>query len=212
MKTSDAFFLGTVEFIIGAVNIRDLPIEDLPEFAFIGRSNVGKSSIINALLNRNNLARVSNTPGRTQQLNYFLVNRKVFFVDLPGYGYAKASKKSIENWNRLIYDYLRGRRQLRRIFMLIDARHGLKSNDMQMLYFLKDFPNVVQIVFTKIDKLKKHEVEELFAKTAEQIKTIAICYDRLIATSASDKLGISEFREEIYHTSFGMAEDREVKD
>ncbi len=197
-KEIEKLFLQESKFIIGAVQIENLPTVNLPEIAFIGRSNVGKSSIINAILNRR-IAIVSNTPGRTRQLNFFLVANKFHLVDLPGYGYAKASKSEIKGWNNLIYDYLRGRVELRRIFMLIDSRFGIKPNDLEMIRFLSGYATTVQIILTKTDKLKAAELKAVEDKTLEEIKKYAICYNKIISTSSVKKDGIGLIREEIYN-------------
>jgi GTP-binding protein len=196
--TADKFFLSGAEFITSVVKIADLPATELPEFAFIGRSNVGKSSIINSVLNRKKLARVSNTPGRTQQLNFFLIAESIHLVDLPGYGYARAAKANIAGWNRLIMEYLRGRRQLKRIFMLIDARHGIKDNDEKMLDFLDNFATVVQIVLTKADKISANELQTRISEVESAITTRAICFNKVIATSSVDKSGITDLREAMF--------------
>lgn len=145
------------EFVMGAVALNDLPMHNEAEFAFAGRSNVGKSSLLNALTNRRNIARTSKTPGRTQQVNFFSLDNKAFIADLPGYGYAKASKSAIREWNRLIRKYLRGRVQLRRVFILIDARHGVKPNDIECMDMLDEAAVSYQLIYTKMDKLKAVE-------------------------------------------------------
>jgi GTP-binding protein len=194
---SEKLFAQETKFVIGATRIIDIPPVDIPEVAFIGRSNVGKSSIINALLNRR-IAKVSNTPGRTRQANFFLVGSRMHVVDLPGYGYAKASKKDIKGWNDLIYDYLRGRVQLRRIFMLIDSRQGIKPNDLEMLEFLSDYANPIQLILTKADKLSAKEVESVQQAVQAECLKHAICLNNTILTSSVSKSGIKELREEIY--------------
>ncbi|MGI9422407.1 MAG: ribosome biogenesis GTP-binding protein YihA/YsxC, partial [Hyphomicrobiaceae bacterium] len=144
------------EFVRGIPSLEFLTPADRPEIAFAGRSNVGKSSLINAVANRRNLARTSNTPGRTQELNFFTVGAGDFyFVDMPGYGFAKAPKAKVEAWTDLIKAYLRGRPTLRRVFVLVDARHGLKDVDHQILSLLDEAAVAYQIVLTKIDKLKQ---------------------------------------------------------
>lgn len=199
-KEIEKFFLQDTKFVTSVANIPGLPTIGIPEVAFIGRSNVGKSSIINAILGQR-IARVSNTPGRTQQLNFFSVQDKLHIVDLPGYGYAKASKSDIKGWNRLIYDYLRGRVELRRIFMLIDSRFGIKPNDLEMIEFLSDYATTVQLILTKTDKLKASEIKAVEDKVAEQIKEHAIVFNNTISTSSVNKEGINQLREEIYNLS-----------
>ncbi|ETN98296.1 GTPase [Reticulomyxa filosa] len=197
-KAAEKFFLSNCEFLIGAYKPSDFPLNKLPEFAFIGRSNVGKSSLINALVNRGNIARVSNTPGRTQQINFFHLAHRIHLVDLPGYGYAKASKQDVERWNHLIMNYLKNRSQLKRIFLLIDARHGLKPNDMAMIDFLNNFGTLVQIILTKVDKLSSKELENIIQKIQEDITNIAVCYHNVIPTSTVKKTGINGLKQEIY--------------
>ena len=194
----EKFFLKDTKFVTGAVSIEGLPSANIPEVAFIGRSNVGKSSIINAILGQR-IARVSNTPGRTRELNFFSVNDKLHVVDLPGYGYAKASKSEIKGWNRLIYDYLRGRVELRRIFMLVDSRFGIKDNDLEMIKFLGDYATTVQIILTKTDKLKASELKAVNEKTESEIKQHAILFNNIISTSSVNRQGINLVREEIYN-------------
>jgi GTP-binding protein len=185
------------EFVKGVVNVAGLPDESIPEVAFAGRSNVGKSSLLNALLGRQGLARTSNTPGRTRELNYFLVGERLHVVDMPGYGYAKASKNLVRDWNRLIEDYLRGRTQLRRVFLLIDSRHGVKENDRAAMGLMDKSAVSYQLVLTKIDKLKASEVDTVLAATTEVIKKHGAAYPEIIATSAEKRLGIDELREAV---------------
>jgi GTP-binding protein len=194
---NNKLFSGNCEFIVGAVKEADFPLLDIPEIAFIGRSNVGKSSLINALLNRKSMARVSNTPGRTREINFFLLGQILHLVDLPGYGYAEASKKTVSGWNRLILDYLRGRRQLKRIFMLIDARHGFKPNDIEMLEFLGDFGVLVQVILTKGDKVSAKQLDAIQQKMLSEIKKHAVCFDVILTTSSERKEGIDEVRDQI---------------
>jgi GTP-binding protein len=140
-------------FVKGVVDVGGLPDGDMPEVAFAGRSNVGKSSLLNALLGRQGLARTSNTPGRTREVNYFLLGERLHIVDMPGYGYARASKTLVRGWNQLIQDYLRGRTQLKRVFLLIDSRHGVKENDSATMELMDKSAVSYQLVLTKIDKL-----------------------------------------------------------
>ena len=139
----------SAEFITSAVSVKQYPADDFPEFAFVGRSNVGKSSLINALTGRKMLARTSNTPGRTQQINFFQLGEKLMLVDLPGYGYAKASKRSVQNWTNLLKLYLKGRAQLRRVCLLIDARHGIKKTDQNIMKLLDQAAVSYQVILTK---------------------------------------------------------------
>src|SRR5712691_323679 len=156
-----ALFKGPCTFVKGVVQIDDLPQDGRPEVAFAGRSNVGKSSLINALTGRTSLARVSVTPGRTRELNFFTLGKDeaLTLVDMPGYGYARAPKAQVKGWTRLVRDYLRGRRELKRVFLLIDARHGIKPNDREIMTLMDEAAVSYQVVFTKADKPKASELE-----------------------------------------------------
>ena len=184
-------------FVKGVVDVAGLPAENLPEVAFAGRSNVGKSSLLNALLGRQGLARTSNTPGRTRELNYFLVGEGLYVVDMPGYGYARASKSLVRGWNHLIQDYLRGRTQLKRVFLLIDSRHGVKENDTATMELMDKSAMSYQLVLTKLDKLKPSEVDAVIAATAEQVAKHGAAYPEIVATSAEKKHGIEELRQAV---------------
>ena len=162
----------------------------LPEIAFAGRSNVGKSSLINALTGRKTLVKVSQTPGRTQQLNFFNLAERLMLVDLPGYGYAKQSKTKVSAWNQLIRDYLRGRPNLRRVCLLIDSRHGIKPNDIEIMELLDDSAVPYQIVFTKMDKTKTPPTPQLTKAHAAMMKEV-------FHTSSEEKIGINELRAEL---------------
>ena len=162
-------FARDVTFMLSAVSLETLPPARLPEICFAGRSNVGKSSLINALTNRKGLARASNTPGRTRELNYFNVDERLFVVDLPGYGYAKASKSDIARWTKLTRQFLFGRASLRRVFLLIDSRHGIKDSDLELMGMLDETAVTYQIILTKMDKLKKGEFEKVLTKTQNRI-------------------------------------------
>lgn len=181
-------------FVKGVVNVAGLPDEQLKEVAFAGRSNVGKSSLLNALIAQGQLARTSNTPGRTRELNYFRLGDAMHIVDMPGYGYARASKKLVEGWTRLVQDYLSGRTQLARVFLLIDSRHGIKENDRETMKLMDRSAISYQLVLTKIDKLKKHEQDEVFQSTLTQIGKHPAAYPELVATSAEKKHGIDALR------------------
>ncbi|MBO6541059.1 MAG: YihA family ribosome biogenesis GTP-binding protein [Rhizobiaceae bacterium] len=193
-------------FIRGVPSMKFLPPEGPPEIAFAGRSNVGKSSLINALLGRKGLARTSNTPGRTQELNYFVPDGyagsaddlpPMALVDMPGYGYAKAPKETVEQWTRLVFDYLRGRVTLKRVYVLIDARHGLKANDEEVLDLLDKAAVSYQIVLTKTDKIKPPVVKRLIAETLEKIKRRPAAFPEVVATSSETGSGMPELREAI---------------
>ena len=185
------------EFVKGVVNVAGLPDDNLPEVAFAGRSNVGKSRLLNALLGRQGLARTSNTPGRTRELNYFRVGEALYVVDMPGYGYARASKTLVRDWNHLIRDYLRGRTQLKRVFLLIDSRHGVKANDKETMELMDKSAMSYQLVLTKTDKLKAREVEAVIAATAEQVAKHGAAYPEIVVTSAEKKQGIDELRQAV---------------
>ena len=195
MKNDD--FTKGCDFVIGASKMDDIPPLRLAEVAFTGRSNVGKSSLLNAMVGRKDLARVSNTPGRTQQLNFFNVAGKLLLVDMPGYGYAKASKKDSSAWNKLIRDYLKGRAQLRRVIMLIDARHGVKDNDEEIMKMLDESAVTYQLVLTKADKVKNEDAARHMAEAEAIAKRHAAAHPRVILTSAETKTGLEELRYEI---------------
>lgn len=187
----------TCEFIAGVAKLEQLPHAVAPEIAFAGRSNVGKSSLINALTDRKALARTSNTPGRTQQLNFFLINEQFVLVDMPGYGFAQVSKKEKASWDRLIKAYLRGRVKLQRVFLLIDARRGVLPVDEEMMAMLDDSAVSYQLVLTKLDKLKQREIEEVTAMTHTVIKKHAACHPELLSTSSETGAGIEALRETV---------------
>lgn len=187
-------FSGPIHFLKGVVRIDGLPGDLIPEVAFAGRSNVGKSSLLNALTGRKALARTSNTPGRTRELNYFLVGEVLHIVDMPGYGYAKAPKTQVKGWNQLIYDYLRGRPQLKRVFLLIDSRHGLKDTDAGVLALMDEAAVSYQVVLTKIDKISAAQLGRVRAATAAQLAKHPAAHPEIIATSAEKRLGINDLR------------------
>jgi len=189
---------GPVSFALGCVDLGQLPVGDRSEVAFAGRSNVGKSSLVNGLLRRNKLARSSAEPGRTRELNYFdLGEGKMWLVDLPGYGYAKVSKTQAAAWMKLTRAYLRGRASLRRVFLLIDSRHGLKPPDLEMMDMLDTSAVTYQIVLTKADKLKKGEGEIVRAKTLEALKKRPAAHPYVHLTSSEKGEGLPELRAEI---------------
>jgi GTP-binding protein len=190
-------FARDVDFMRSAVSLETLPPPDLPEVCFAGRSNVGKSSLINALTNRKGLARASNTPGRTRELNYFNVDGRLFLVDLPGFGYAKASKTDIARWQILTRAYLRGRAGLRRVFLLIDSRHGIKAADTDVMDMLDETAVTYQIILTKTDKLKKGALDKVLSGTQKAIAKRPAAYPRIITTSSEKKSGLDNLRAEI---------------
>lgn len=190
-------FARDVNFMLSAVSLDTLPSARLPEICFAGRSNVGKSSLINALTNRKGLARASNTPGRTRELNYFNIDERLFVVDLPGYGYAKASKSDIAKWTKLTREFLFGRASLRRVFLLIDSRHGTKESDIELMNMLDETAVTYQIVLTKIDKIKKNEIDKVHIKTSALIAKRPAAYPNIILTSSEKKSGLDELRSTI---------------
>jgi GTP-binding protein len=196
LARGEALFKGPCTFVKGVVKIDGLPQDGRPEVAFAGRSNVGKSSLINALTGRTSLARVSVTPGRTRELNFFTLGKDaaLYLVDMPGYGYARASKSEIEGWTRLIRDYLKGRRELKRVFLLIDARHGIKPNDEETMTAMDEAAVSYQVVLTKADKPKAAELGAIKAKVAEKLAKHPAAYPQVLTTSARTGSGIPELR------------------
>lgn len=187
-------FAGAADFYAAAQTLDRLPPMEDVEIAFAGRSNVGKSSLINALTGRNTLARTSHTPGRTQQLNFFKVGPRLSLVDMPGYGYAAVEKAKVEAWTRLIHDYLKGRANLARVFVLIDGRHGLKSLDTDVLDGLDKAAVSYQIVLTKADALKKSEVANRLAGIEAALARRPAAFPQIILTSSRDDSGVPELR------------------
>jgi GTP-binding protein len=197
LEAGRVLFAREASFVMGAASIDGLPDGDLPEVAFAGRSNVGKSSLINALVGMKHLARASNEPGRTREVNFFLLDAKLRLVDLPGYGWAKASKTTVKQFQNLGRDYLRGRANLKRAYLLIDARHGLKEVDKEPMDAFDRAAVSYQIILTKADKLKPAEVEAVRAKTEAAIAKRPAAFPRVLATSSEKGAGIPELRAEI---------------
>ncbi|MCF6314691.1 MAG: ribosome biogenesis GTP-binding protein YihA/YsxC [Marinosulfonomonas sp.] len=187
-------FAGNTEFLKGVVAMDGLPPADRLEVCFAGRSNVGKSTLINALTGRKGLARASNTPGRTQEINYFTTLNGPFLVDLPGYGYANAPIPVVEKWQRLLKSYLSGRQTLRRAFVLIDARHGVKTVDEEILTLLDRAAVTFQVVLTKADKVKDKDRAAVLKQVREAVTKHPAAYPELILTSSEKGEGIAILR------------------
>lgn len=187
-------FDGSIEFVLGVAGLDQLPVMDRSEVAFAGRSNVGKSSLINALTGRKSLARTSHTPGRTQQLNYFDLGGVLYLVDMPGYGYAKVSKKQRRDWTKLIRSYLRGRATLRCVFILVDSRHGLKDSDRDLMAMLDEAGVSYRIVLTKVDKVKDQALAALIESLTADLKKHPAAFPTPLPTSAHKDLGMEELR------------------
>jgi len=190
-------FAGPCDFVLGAALLEHIPESKLPEIAFAGRSNVGKSSLVNALTGRKTLARVSNTPGRTREINFFRLGERLMMADLPGYGFARASKTDSERWGALVIDYLRGRPRLRRVILLIDSRRGLLRNDDDVMGVLDSAAVSYQLILTKTDKLRPGELAEVTARVAEGARKHGAAHPELIATSAQTGEGIAQLRAEL---------------
>ncbi len=187
-------FCGPVDFVKGVVAMSGLPPGDRPEVCFAGRSNVGKSSLINALTGRKNLARASNTPGRTQEINFFTLGEARYLVDLPGYGYAEAPVAVVAKWQALLKQYLAGRATLRRAFVLVDARHGIKDVDEEILRLLDRSAVAFQVVLTKVDKISKTEREAVIEQVKEALAKHVAAYPQIIVTSSEKGDGIETLR------------------
>lgn len=197
LEAGRLLFAGPVSFLKGVVALDGLPASNRVEIALAGRSNVGKSSLVNAMTGRRTLAKTSNTPGRTQELNFFTLGDRAYLVDMPGYGYAEAPKDRVDAWTRLVLDYLRGRPALKRVLLLIDARHGPKALDEEVMGLLDKSAVSYQVVLTKLDKLKPSEVAPRLAATEAVIRKHPAAYPVLAATSAEKGTGIPELRAEI---------------
>ncbi len=184
------------DFVLSVANLNQLPDGDSVEVAFAGRSNVGKSSLINALFGQKKLAKTSSTPGRTQQLNYFNLDDKLYLVDLPGYGFAKAPKDIVKNWQKLINSYLVGRATLRRVFLLIDSRHGIKKIDEEIMEMLDKAAVTYQIVLTKIDKISTKELEKVLTATDRIVREHTAAHVTILKTSSEKNLYLDELKAE----------------
>jgi GTP-binding protein len=193
---ANRLFSGRVEFLLSAPQLKFLPEPDVPEVAFCGRSNVGKSSLLNALTGRKAIARTSVTPGRTQELNFFEVGEPTQFrlVDMPGYGFAKAPVKVVERWKQLVRTYLRGRSMLKRTLVLVDARHGLKLVDLEMMKMLDEAAVGYRLVLTKADKIKASELAAVVAATEAEARKHPAAFPVVHVTSAEKGMGIAELR------------------
>jgi GTP-binding protein len=197
LEAGRLLFAGQIDFERGVVAMTHLPEGDLPEVAFAGRSNVGKSSLINAVTGRKKLARASTEPGRTRELNFFIIPERLRVVDLPGYGYAKAGKADIDRWTTLTRDYLRGRVSLKRVLLLVDARHGVKVHDKEVMEALDAAAVNYQVVLTKADKLKASEIEAIAKATAAVIAKRPAAHPQLRVTSAETGMGVDLLRADI---------------
>ncbi|WP_019959950.1 ribosome biogenesis GTP-binding protein YihA/YsxC [Woodsholea maritima] len=197
LEAGRMLFAAGCEFMMGAVNMNHLPPSDVPEIAFAGRSNVGKSSLVNAITGRKSIARTSGDPGRTRELNFFNLSDRLRIVDLPGYGFAKAPKDVAQRWTSLTQDYLRGRVNLKRVILLIDSRHGIKESDEAIMQVLDKSAVVYQICLTKLDKLRPDEQEPAKIAAAQKVVRRAAAYPLIAATSSAKKLGIEELRADL---------------
>ena len=197
-------FAQECQFVAGADSVERLPPPGLPEVAFAGRSNVGKSSLLNALTGRKHLARVSNTPGRTQQINFFQLGRQLMLVDLPGHGYAKVSKTKVRGWTRLTEAFIRGRPNLQRVLLLVDSKVGLKDADLPLMDLMDEAGLSYQVVMTKADKPKPAELAAMKEGLARQLARRPACHPEISVTSATDGTGLAELREAL--AAFAVAE------
>ena len=185
------------EFVTSVFDLEKLPEKNIVEIAFAGRSNVGKSSLINYLFQKKGLAKASSTPGRTQSLNFFKLDHHMHVVDMPGYGYAKAPKSMVDDWNKMLRTYLRGRSQLKRVFLMIDSRHGLKKNDEEIMSMLDESAVSYQVILTKSDKIKAAGIPKLVQSIHDQAEKHPALYPEVIVSSSEKDLGRKEIRQAI---------------
>lgn len=197
INAAELQFRKPCEFMLGVAKLEQLPDAIYEEVAFAGRSNVGKSSLLNALFNQKKLAKTSSTPGRTQQLNFFNFDNKIYLVDLPGYGYAKAPESLVKQWQQTLKTYLRGRPNLRRVFVLIDARHGIKKEDEEIMKMLDETAVSYQIVLTKADKISAAELLKTQEKTLQKTTEHGAAMPDIIITSSEKKIGLDILKAEI---------------
>ncbi len=194
LEKARKLFAGGADFLKGVVAMDGLPPDDRIEVCFAGRSNVGKSSLINALTGRKGLARASNTPGRTQEINYFTLGDERFLVDLPGYGYANAPVAVVEKWQQLLKRYLSGRQSLRRAFVLVDSRHGIKAVDQEIMKLLDRSAVTFQVVLTKADKISVKDREKMLVQVREKLSKHPAAFPELVLTSSEKGYGIPTLR------------------
>jgi GTP-binding protein len=204
-EAASRLFSGRVEFLLSAPQLKFLPEPTVPEIAFCGRSNVGKSTLLNALTGRKNIARTSVTPGRTQELNIFEIGEPTQFrlVDMPGYGFAKAPPKVVEKWKRVVRDYLRGRQVLHRTLLLVDSRHGLKDVDREMMKMLDEAAVSYRLVLTKADKIKASELEKTIQRVSDEARKRPAAFPTLHVTSSEKGMGIAELRAAVVGDAVG---------
>ena len=203
IEAARVLFAHEAVFLMGCAQMDQLPAPDLPEVAFAGRSNVGKSSLINALVNRHGLARASNEPGRTREVNFFVLDGRIRLVDLPGYGFARTSRDTAHRFQNLARDYLRGRPNLKRVYLLIDARHGLKDTDAEALDALDKAAVSYQIVLTKTDKIGAAAIKAVTEATMKAISRRPAAFPRVAATSSEKGDGMPELRAEVSAAALG---------
>jgi len=197
LEAGRKLFAQTATFLLGAAGLQQIPDSALPEIAFAGRSNVGKSSLVNALTGRRTLARTSHAPGRTQQINFFDLGARLMIADLPGYGYAKAPKDQVEKWTRLVNAYLKGRQQLLRVLVLIDARHGIKDVDRTVMKMLDKAAVSYQVVLTKTDKVKGGHLDKLLETMHGELARHVAAHPVIRCTSSAKGVGIEDLRAEL---------------